>query len=172
MDEYIVDHDTLAIKPYKHIKYNAKIFTKYGIYKSTYTPFEIIKESCERYFTSYEARRRATIRYTNFRHKVPIIISKYFNILAFPTNSPSLFHTNWIFVNNIVHIFKIGNYRSEILYNNGTKIPFNISSQNLQRQLTRSYALMHIVGMIKNGIITEIKMPKANKLKSLQVFLD
>src|SRR5690625_7930761 len=134
MDEYIVDHDTLAIKPYKHIKYNAKIFTKYGIYKSTYTPFEIIKESCERYFTSYEARRRATIRYTNFRHKVPIIISKYFNISAFPTNSTSLFHTNWIFVNNILHIFKIGNYRSESRSNRGTKTSFNKCRQHKKKQ--------------------------------------
>jgi|SRR5690625_1181036 len=172
MENYIADLDTLAIKPYEHIKYNAKIFTKHGIYKCTNTPFEIIQESCQYYFSSYEARRKATIFYTNFRHKVPIFISKHFNILAFPTSSPSLFHTNWIFVNNIVHIFKIGNYRSNILYNNGTKISFNTSKQNLQAQLTRSYALMHIVDMIKQGMIKKIKIPEVNQLKTLQVFLD
>lgn len=149
---YTVDEKTLTIIPLKDLHYNSKIYTKDGTIKSVKTPFQIIKESCINYYSNYDGRRQATINRTNFRYKVPIIISKLFNIYAFPTNSPSLFHTKWIFANNLAQIIHITDQKSKILFKDGTKITLNISSHVLNTQLNRAYALMHLVHMLKGDV--------------------
>lgn len=156
MEKYIIDEDTLAITPLKHLKFNSKVYTKNGVLKCIQKPLDIIKESCIEYYSDYEGRRKATIIHTNFRHKVPIIISKTFNICAFPTNSPKLFYTSWIFANNLVYISKVNNKKSEILFNDHTRIHFNISKHVLINQLTRTYALMHKIDMLKERNLSSI----------------
>lgn len=149
--DYIVDEKTLIIKPLKDLQYQSIIHTTEGIIKSRKTPLEIIKESCMAYYSNYEGRRQATIQQTKYRYKVPIIISKLFNIYVFPTNSPRLFHTKWIFVNNLAHIIHLNQHKSKILFKDGTSLIINVSSHVLKTQVTRTYALMHMVHMLKQG---------------------
>lgn len=150
MNKYVADVNTFMVMPLRDLEYNSKIYTKEGIIKSAKPPLEIIKDSCVKYFSNYEGRRKSAIDHANFHYKVPIIVSKIFNIYAFPTNSPNLFHTTWIFANNLVQFKKINKGKSEILFTDGTTAIVNVSSHVLNTQLNRVYALMHRVQMLKD----------------------
>jgi len=151
MEKYIVDEYAFQMKPYQDLEYNTKIYTQNGIIKSKQTPLEIIKGSCMAYYSNYEGRRQATMHKTKYKYKVPIILCKIKGIYAFPTNSPGNYQTEWIFVNNLIKINEINKQQSEIQYKDGSKIITHISAHILNKQLTRTYALMHMVNMDKGA---------------------
>lgn len=104
LNDYEINTETSVLIPAYHFEYdtiaregNHKLYIKK-------TPLQLIKEACLEGGSTYEGRRLAVIHQTGSQHKVPIPISPFEHIFAFPTHSPELHKCSWIFYHHVKSI--------------------------------------------------------------------
>lgn len=143
LPSYIIKESCKALLPINHMNYQTIVDTTTEKFYVKKTPFEIIKESCLQYFSSYEGRREAVKYMTGYTHKSPIPISTTLHIYAFPTLSPSHPDCIWFFSHHIKKIEELtdkytSDYRTIVHFRDGSTLKTDISSYILKNQLKRA----------------------------------
>lgn len=142
LPEFIVNEETLIILPSKQIEYDAIVIQMEETYHVAKTPMQIIKESCLRYNSTYEGRRKAIISNTYYRRMVPIPMCDQRSIYTFPTHATNHIDCCWIFYNNILRFNRHQDREGEkviITFKNELEIVLQMSLHSFERQLGRTY---------------------------------
>lgn len=149
LSTYLINQLTLAILPAKQMNYDAIIIKQNKALHVRQTPLQLIKTACYNDWTTYEGRREAVIRYTNFKQRVPIPISIKKRIYLFPTHSPGNNNNNWIAYQHIARIIKVPQSKqteqakSTIHFKNGQTLTLSISMHTLRKQMERTFECMY-----------------------------
>lgn len=142
--QYGVGLGTQAIGPAWHVKYQSIIHDQKGIFYSTATPLQLIKEACSIYFGTYEGKRDCVIQYLGYYQKTPIPISIIHSLYAFPTTSPREHKCVWIFLHHIAYFDEHPNDPSKtvIFFNNGTHLVVDTPPSIIYKQIGRTLACL------------------------------
>lgn len=145
--DYTINPQTFALLPAKQIDYETTVIEQDKQFFVSKTPYQLIKEACLDYYSTYEGRRTAVMHHTNFKKKVPIPISLSRNIYAFPTHSTTDIECIWIFPNHIQSIKQVSSvktphFQSVITFKNGQQLPLNVSHHILDKQMQRATICM------------------------------
>ncbi len=136
-NNYRITTKTLAILPVQDLQYQSKIIEQEEEYDHSSSPFDIIKENCLHYGSSYEGRKSSIQYHLDFKQKTPIPIHPARNIYAFPTHSAKSFECAWLFFLGVSDI-KIGQEKTLLQFTNGKYIYLSISSYIIQKQYDRT----------------------------------
>ena len=141
----------MALLPAKVIDYDTIVLEQTRTLYIQQTPLEIIKAACYNEWYTYEGRREAVMRHTNFRNKVPIPICSHKEIYFFPTHSPNLFENHWLSYKHIVKTTSISRNAktSTITFLNGAKRTIPMSSYSLNNQMKRTFECMYRMTVVK-----------------------
>lgn len=140
-DNYIINEQTLSILPARSIEYQTKVIERKKIIYVKQTPFEIIKESCLFYWSSFEGRRTSTIEFTGYKEKVPIPIYPLKKIIAFPTHGIHNPDCAWLMQDHILQGKPKGTNQTSVLLSNGEYITIDISFRSFKTQFERAFEL-------------------------------
>lgn len=144
LEHYQPNKETIAYITAQHIDYNTIILEGERTYYCKKTPFELVKDNCIANWSSYEGRRKAVMKLTNYFRKVPIIISQLKEIVIFPTHSPENVDCNWIFVKHVLKISKCSKKKGTIItFNNGRQLHLNVSHHIIESQFHRTFHVLH-----------------------------
>lgn len=141
INEYEINNETMMILP---ILYGSKIFSKIIEINdeciSPFKPFDIVKESCYIFGSSYDGRKEATRRLIGCIHKAPIALSS--EIFLFPTLSPENPKCFWFSVNHILSFYD-GEKKGTTLikFRNQRSILLPVSRRTLENQYLRTIML-------------------------------
>ncbi len=134
MDSYEINKDTVALIP-KDEKHTIvyEVDDSFVVDKST---LKIMEESCEYFGSSLEGRQIGTSKLVGFTHKVPVVVEESFDLIFFPTISPSNKECTWLAYS---HIFKPGKFKDKTIIElkNGKKILVDASEAVIHNQLYR-----------------------------------
>ncbi len=142
MKEYEITLETLIIIPLSLNQ--SKIIEKEKEFIIDKNPWDIVKDSCEYFGSSYEGRHKGTKKLIGITHKSPIIIEEYNEVVFFPTVSPRDESCIWICLNEIKHYYKEA-YKTTLEFNNGYKYEINISYGSLNNQILRATRLQSVL---------------------------
>ncbi|GIO28288.1 competence protein ComK [Ornithinibacillus bavariensis] len=140
LPHYEINERTMALLPSNNISYETiAMETDQTLYIEK-TPFEIIKRGCLDNFCSFEGRRESIKYLTGFSRKVPIPISIYRNIFAFPTRALKDWKCGWIFYNHVESIVEdVSRYHQTlVIFKNGNQIKMDVTILELLKQLERT----------------------------------
>jgi len=146
---YEVNSSTLALIPLNN--FETKVIEMDNTFNIKKSVFEIIKESCEYFGSTYLGRHEGTKKLIGISHKAPIIIEESKSIIYFPTTSPRLEKCIWFSLNNIKKYYNI-NGKTEILFNNNKSIKINISYGSFDNQFLRATKLESVLRKRKDTI--------------------
>ena len=146
---YEVNSSTLALIPLNN--FETKVIEMDNTFNIKKSVFEIIKESCEYFGSTYLGRHEGTKKLIGISHKAPIIIEESKSIIYFPTTSPRLEKCIWFALNNIKKYYNI-NGKTEILFNNNKSIKINISYGSFDNQFLRATKLESVLRKRKDTI--------------------
>ena len=146
---YEVNSSTLVLIPLNN--FETKVIEMDNTFNIKKSVFEIIKESCEYFGSTYLGRHEGTKKLIGISHKAPIIIEESKSIIYFPTTSPRLEKCIWFALNNIKKYYNI-NGKTEILFNNNKSIKINISYGSFDNQFLRATKLESVLRKRKDTI--------------------
>lgn len=149
---YHINKRTLAILPAKQIEYDTIVIEQQQTLHVRQTSLKIIKNSCKKYWATYEGRREAVIHHMNFQQKVPIPISIMNQLYFFPTHSPNHLDNSWIAAQQITQITRhphSRNRQSIIQFACGQTLTIDVSTYILRQQAERTFACMYEIGRVK-----------------------
>ena len=148
MKDYEISKDTLAVIPIGDKK--SKVVEKDNTYIINESPNRIMDESCRYYGSSINGRQKGTSNLTGISYKAPIIVQEEGNIIFFPTTSPRLKKCCWVSLNNIdSYYYDFEKKTCVIIFDNNSKIEFDISYCVLNNQVLKSHRLESIVNKRK-----------------------
>lgn len=139
---FTANKETLAILPSKQIEFSSIVLQMNKTFHVAQTPMEIIKESCVKYNSTYEGRRKAIISNTYFRRKIPIPICDRNGIYTFPTHATNHIDCCWFFYDNIARFYKHTNTDNKkviIHFKNEVSKELDISMHIFEKQMARTY---------------------------------
>ena len=149
MKNYEISKDTLAVIPIGEKK--SKIIEKDNSYIINVSPNRIMDSSCRYYGSSIGGRQKGTSSLTGISYKAPIIVQEEGNIIFFPTTSPRLKKCCWVSLNNIdSYYYDFEKKTCVIIFDNSTKLEFDMSYCVLNNQILKSHRLESIVNKRKN----------------------
>ena len=146
---YEVNSSTLVLIPLNN--FETKVIEMDNTFNIKKSVFEIIKESCEYFGSTYLGRHEGTKKLIGISHKAPIIIEESKSIIYFPTTSPRLEKCIWFALNNIKKYYNI-NGKTEILFNNNKSIKINISYGSFDNQFLKATKLESVLRKRKDTI--------------------
>lgn len=150
MKNYEISKNTLAVIPIGEKK--SKIIEKNNTYIINESPNRIMDGSCRYYGSSIGGRQKGTSNLTGISYKAPIIVQEEGNIIFFPTTSPRLKKCCWISLNNIdSYYYDFERKTCVIIFDNNTKLEFDISYCVLNNQVLKSHRLESIVNKRKHN---------------------
>ena len=150
MKNYGISKDTLAIIPIGEKK--SKIVEKNNSYIIDQNPNRIMDSSCRYYGSSINGRQKGTTSLTGITYKAPIIVEEDGSIIFFPTTSPRLKKCCWVSLNNIEsYYYDFEKKTCVIIFDNKTKLEFDISFCVLNNQILKSHRLESIINKRKNN---------------------
>ena len=114
-------------------------------------PFHIMEDSCKYFGSSYEGRKEGSKAILGAEYKVPIIVEDSSNLIAFPTTSPFASDCCWISLKRVYNIYKIDNYNTKIVFDNGEEIVVPCSFRSIENQMSRASRLDLIMKNRKNS---------------------
>ncbi|HAM79225.1 competence protein ComK [Ornithinibacillus bavariensis] len=137
---YEINERTMALLPSNNFCYHTIAMETDQTLFIEKTPFEIIKRGCLDNFCSFEGRREAIKHLTGFSRQVPIPISIYRNIFAFPTHALKDWKCGWLFFNHVESIVEdVSGYRETlVIFKNGNQFKMDVPKLELFKQLERS----------------------------------
>ncbi|MFT4416537.1 competence protein ComK [Fredinandcohnia humi] len=140
---YEINPLTMALLSVAHLDYFTIVIEKDRQLYVKQTPLQIIKAACLDGGATFEGRQKAVTHLTGAMQKVPIPVNPQNHIFAFPTQSPSAFHCNWIFYHHVKVITpstetKDTTFQSIITFKNDVQLPMTESHFILQKQMQRT----------------------------------
>ena len=142
MTNYEINFETLLLIPINHVK--TKIIEKNDELIINKSCFDIIKDSCEYFGSSYEGRHKGTKRLIGVTHKSPIIIEEQNGLIFFPTISPREDGCVWICLQEVKRYYK-ENYKTVIEFHNGFKFVSDVSYGSIDNQVLRASRLQSVL---------------------------
>lgn len=135
--QYVIHPGTMALIPSKHLKYETIALEDSQRIPLIQPAFQLIKQACLNYFSTYEGRREAVTYRTGFKRKVPIPIHP--RQIMFPTHANNDVNCFWI---SYHHVYQIINgpekYQSIVQFKNKQEITVPVSSGILKTQMKRA----------------------------------
>ena len=148
MRDYEISKDTLAVIPVGDKK--SKVIEKNYTYIVDESPNRIMDESCRYYGSSIGGRQKGTSNLTGISYKAPIIVQEEGSIIFFPTTSPRLKKCCWVSLNNIdSYYYDFEKKTCVVIFDNNSKLEFDISYCVLNNQVLKSHRLESIVNKRK-----------------------
>lgn len=142
---YDISSKTLALLPARKIDYDTIVIKENETKYVQQPSFDLIKEACFRGdWTTYEGRRDAVIKHTNFIQKTPIPIDIRKGVYFFPTHSPKNINNIWIAFHQIKLIGKVPSQertkqaQSIVFFKNGQSLVLDITYHALNKQYERT----------------------------------
>ncbi|MWA70405.1 competence protein [Listeria monocytogenes] len=159
---YEVKPHTMIIFPKKSgsIVYS-EIYEVDSHHTSKFTPFELIKTSCNFFGSSYEGRKEGTKHLIGVTHKPPIIIDPVTSTYVFPTVAPSSTECIWIFPQHIKDYHAIGFNHTLITFSNMETFEIDMSLASFNNQIART-SMLHMKFSQKMRIM-ESNFPSMNR---------
>ncbi len=146
LKNYIINDETLLLIPYF---YNGANITKVYEFDEELLveklPYEIIKESCLFFGSSFEGRRDGTMALINCKMKVPVIIEESRKILFFPTYSIENSNNMWISYNNMINFNKVDSKETVINFKKNKSIMVNVKYNLIDNQFVRCIKLDSVI---------------------------
>ena len=146
LKNYIINDETLLLIPYF---YNGANITKVYEFDEELLveklPYEIIKESCLFFDSSFEGRRDGTMALINCKMKVPVIIEESRKILFFPTCSIENSNNMWISYNNMINFNKVDSKETVINFKKNKSIMVNVKYNLIDNQFVRCIKLDSVI---------------------------
>ena len=143
LKNYIINDETLLLIPYF---YNGANITKVYEFDEELLveklPYEIIKESCLFFGSSFEGRRDGTMALINCKMKVPVIIEESRKILFFPTCS---IDNMCISYNNMINFNKVDSKETVINFKKNKSIMVNVKYNLIDNQFVRCIKLDSVI---------------------------
>lgn len=141
---YEVNPHTMIIFPKKSgsIVYS-EIYEVDSHYTSKFTPFELIKTSCNFFGSSYEGRKEGTKHLIGVTHKPPIIIDPVTSTYVFPTAAPNSEDCIWIFPQHIKDYKTVGYNHTLITFSNQQTVEIDMSLASFNNQIART-SMLHM----------------------------
>ncbi|WP_163654499.1 competence protein ComK [Listeria sp. PSOL-1] len=141
---YEVNPHTMMISPAPNgDKLYSEILEINTCYTSNFTPFELIKTSCNFFGSSYEGRKDGTKHLIGVTHKPPIIIDPMTFTYAFPTTSPINPNCHWIFPQHIKEYRAININQTYIQFANFDTAVLDMSLMSFNNQMART-SMLHM----------------------------
>ncbi len=139
MNYYEINKDTICLVP---IDLNKTKVYELDDEFIVYTPiFNIIKDSCLSFGSSYIGRHDGTKSILGVSHKAPIIIEESNEIIFFPTTSPRLKVCCWISLKHIKNYIK-KDKETLVNFDNKKSIILPVSSSSFDNQYLHSMMLL------------------------------
>lgn len=133
--KYEVNSQTIALIPIN--KNQTKIIEEDRNLIINDSAFQIIKNSCMYFGSSYEGRHQATKSLIGVSHKSPIIIEESRMLIFFPTTSPRLENCSWFNFKKLSAYFA-KDHKTFLTMKNGHNIELDISYGTIDNQILRS----------------------------------
>ncbi|QFT90820.1 Competence transcription factor [Bacillus sp. THAF10] len=112
---------------------------------TTDRPIDILARSCIQFGASYDGRREATIKLTNYVQKTPVLISEVLGIIALPTHTPEHPDCTWIMYHQIKEVIQTNtNTHCTLRFHNYTKLEIPISTQTMRQQTQKAAVIYSI----------------------------
>src|SRR5690625_1224879 len=151
--EYTIIRRTHGLFQAKHFEYDTIVIERERKLYIRQTPLQIIKSSCQKYWSTYEGRRDAVVALMNFKQKVPIPISIHKAIYLFPTHSPNHLDNSWIAYEHVARFDKL-QYPSQpeqtlVTFKNGYTETLDVTVHTFEKQWQRTFELMYKSGRIR-----------------------
>lgn len=129
----------MAIEPNYNDIYQSKIldYFKGDIFVKA-PPFNVLQGGCLDGGSDYDGRRNYTLLSFDYEKKTPVGVMPYQKIYAFPTESPENHSCVWIFLAHYKSAKKISKKKTEITFQNDTKLVVPISKEALLKQVQRT----------------------------------
>lgn len=161
LPSYTLHKNTFALLPAKAIDYDTIVLEKNNFLYIQQTPLQIIKNSCYKYGTTYEGRRKAVNYHTNFYQKIPLPISIKKRLYLFPTHSPKHLNNCWLSYMNIssAQYIKDASFKQPqtiLQFKDGQTLKLNVSEHIMQTQMERTFQVMHQLETIKKSAYSNI----------------
>ncbi|HLQ73015.1 MAG TPA: competence protein ComK [Bacillota bacterium] len=145
---YVINKNTIALVPAKKLDYYTTVYETDKEKQIKKTPFEIIKDSCIHYWTTYEGRKKAVYHHTKYKQKTPIPIHMEKEIFFFPTHAPASMNSHWFSVKHIGNMKINDKDKREtfVSFSNGKTLKIDATLYSLMRQIERT---MHCLFLMK-----------------------
>lgn len=140
LSNYQINKQTLALLPAHHLDYQTIVLEGDRELYVKQMPLQLIEQACLEGGSTYEGRRKAVVYLTGAKNKVPIPISPWNKIYAFPTHSPQVFECSWIFHPHVRSVAPSPKdpLTTIITFLNGKELTLNVSSYTIQQQIQRT----------------------------------
>ncbi|MBU5468370.1 competence protein ComK [Virgibacillus sp. MSJ-26] len=102
------------------------------------SPSKVIDQSCRFFGSSLKGRQEGTFNVCRITHKAPISIDPSNGMYFFPTTSPVNPRCSWIAHSHVAQVNNLKDNFTEIVFNNGRKLPIQVSFGSIQNQLHRT----------------------------------
>jgi competence protein ComK len=141
LTDYLINEQTLAMLSSYKLEYDTVILEENGMYFVKKPSFQLLKEACLTYGSSYDGRRKSVMHHTGWKRKVPIPVSICRNIYTFPTHAPSDQNCVWIFPQHIHSTQSTASMDSRpqslIIFKNNQSITVDGSLYSIRKQIER-----------------------------------
>ena len=103
-----------------------------------------MERACSKYGAKFDGRRKSVMEQTGYKRRVPIPVSIYFDIYAFPTHAIKDQDCIWIFEKHVHHVERIpgakegDKEKSMVVFRIGLEVELEISQHTLEKQLERT----------------------------------
>lgn len=101
-------------------------------------PSKLVDEACKFFGSSLKGRQDGTSSVAGITHKAPISVDPTNGMYFYPTASPISSKCSWIAHSYVSDVNKLSGNCSEIVFNNGQKVPFDISYGSMKNQIHRT----------------------------------
>ena len=143
LKNYIINYETLLIIPFEDDK--SKVFEVDEELIVNMKPFDIIKNSCLFFGSSYEGRREGTSSLLKCNIKLPIIIEDSKCLIFFPTYSFKNEKNIWVSYNNLIDYKKYNANSTLFVFKNNNDIKVNVKQNIVDNQFIRCLKIEAII---------------------------
>ncbi len=144
LEDYLVNPRTMMLLPARQIGYETIVAEQGRQFLIKKTALELMEQACSKYGATFDGRRKSVTEQTGFKRRVPIPVSNYFGIYAFPTHAIKDFDCMWIFANHVHHVEPVpgrkqgAKEKSVVVFRNGLEYELEVSLHTVETQLDRA----------------------------------
>ncbi len=140
--QYRIGLSTMALFSHRHPQYQTMILDMEGKFITDETAREILHRGCLDDSCTYEGRRIATIHFTNYIQKTPILIDQAEGIIAIPTHSPDQEACCWLFLQHLSHVESVSSTKCIVYFNNHQYLELDVSAITVYEQVKKASVVL------------------------------
>ncbi len=119
----------------------SKVYENGEVFRVKSCAFDIIKEGCLFFGSSYEGRAYYTGSMLGYKMKLPIILEESYPIIFFPTSSPRKNNCIWISYKNLFKYSRKDKNVTTLYFKNNKVIDVNVNYNIIDNQVIRCIKL-------------------------------